>query len=229
MTHLYKRVARNHAGRDIIAGDVHGHFSKLRQALDAINFNPTVGDRLFFVGDLVDRGPESLEATDWLALPYVHAVRGNHEQMAVDHAAGLSDPEVYIANGGAWFLGLTVPEQREIAATFEALPLAIELETENGMVGIVHAECPIERFADLETDLDKDAMCSWSIAENLIWSRAPLMGVRADHVQDVLAVVVGHTPRRYVTTIGNHIYIDTQAWRGGEFTLLDAATLQPAR
>jgi len=221
----YKRVLCNTQGRDIIVGDVHGHFTKLGAALSAIMFSPEDGDRLFFVGDLVDRGPESLEATTWLALPWVHAVRGNHEQMAIDHVAGMSDSENYIANGGAWFLGLSTQEQQEIAATFDALPLAIELETEHGMVGIVHAEVPIERFADIEVELQ--GPCGYAIEQNLTWSRAPYMGVRCDHVQDVLAVVVGHTPKPTWTTIGNHIYIDTAAWRGGEFTLLDAATLRP--
>lgn len=228
MPALYKRVPRNTIGRDLIVGDVHGHFTKLRQALYAIGFDEQA-DRLFFVGDLVDRGPESLEATEWLAHPWVHAVRGNHEQMAVDDVAGMSDPEVYIANGGAWFMGLTRAEQCEIASTLDMLPLAIELETEHGMVGIVHAEVPIPRFADLELALHADSLRSRSIADNLMWSRAPLMGVRVDHVQDVLAVVVGHTPKSRCTTCGNHIYIDTQAWRGGEFTILNAATLQPVR
>ena len=50
----------NPAGRDLAAGDVHGHFDTLEQALEQIAFDP-VSDRLFSVGDLVDRGPR-LEA-----------------------------------------------------------------------------------------------------------------------------------------------------------------------
>ncbi|EOV9087845.1 metallophosphoesterase [Pseudomonas aeruginosa] len=43
-------------------------------------FSPT-HDRLFVVGDLIDRGPGSHRCARFLAQPYVHAVRGNHEDM----------------------------------------------------------------------------------------------------------------------------------------------------
>lgn len=79
---LVARFARNPLGRDLIAGDVHGHFSRLAAALDAVAFDP-VRDRLFSVGDLVDRGPESDHALDWLARPWFYAVSGNHEDMAI--------------------------------------------------------------------------------------------------------------------------------------------------
>lgn len=43
--------------------------------------------------------------------------------------------------GGAWLLGLPETEQRGYAELFDDLPLAIEVETAAGAVGIVHAEC----------------------------------------------------------------------------------------
>ena len=61
-----QRFELNTAGRDFGVGDIHGYFTKLQAALDAIGFNPAV-DRLFSVGDLVDRGPESAEVDTWLA------------------------------------------------------------------------------------------------------------------------------------------------------------------
>ena len=49
-----RRMIANLRGRDLAVGDIHGHFQRLQQCLDAVGFDPAV-DRLFSVGDLVDR------------------------------------------------------------------------------------------------------------------------------------------------------------------------------
>ena len=41
-------------GRDLVVGDVHGHFPTLRHALAELEVGPA--DRLFSLGDLIDRG-----------------------------------------------------------------------------------------------------------------------------------------------------------------------------
>ena len=56
-------------GRDLVVGDVHGCFRTLDGALCELRFD-TDSDRLFGVGDLVDRGPHSAEA---LALRFAFA------------------------------------------------------------------------------------------------------------------------------------------------------------
>lgn len=86
---MIHRYTLNERGKDYAVGDVHGHFTKLQQQLDAIGFNQDV-DRLFSVGDLVDRGPECDRVLDWLAKPWFHPVRGNHESA---HEAGLTKDE----------------------------------------------------------------------------------------------------------------------------------------
>ncbi|MTV47267.1 metallophosphoesterase, partial [Streptococcus pneumoniae] len=73
-------------------------------------------DRLFSVGDLVDRGIESHLVCDWIANPWFHAVRGNHDDFAIRHAKiGALDFENYTRNGGAWFIALPQDEQLTIA------------------------------------------------------------------------------------------------------------------
>lgn len=226
---LYKRIARNqHGGRDYIAGDLHGTLTRFMAALHGTGFDPDAGDRLFLVGDLVDRGPESDQMLTLLEQHWVHAVRGNHEDMAIEWANGTyTDRRNYIDNGGGWFLSLTRPEQRQFADAFSCLPYAIELETDGGLVGIVHADCPTQLFADLEHALagpnaEAFAMCC-------TWSRDRIESQFDGNVDDVRAVVVGHTPMENWTSLGNHIYIDTMGWRGKQFTILDAATLQPVK
>ena len=46
-------------------GDVQGCFNELQGLLDEINFDPTE-DQLWFVGDLINRGPESLRTLEFI-------------------------------------------------------------------------------------------------------------------------------------------------------------------
>lgn len=222
---MIKHFTRNTAGRDLIVGDIHGCFSRLQVHLDSIGFDPT-RDRLFSVGDLVDRGPESELALEWLARPWFHAVRGNHEQMAIDAAGGLFDQRNYIANGGAWFLGMTPPERTLFADAFSALPIAMELETAAGLVGIVHADCPGADWSEMQPQLSGPR--SQGFEMQCMWSRDRISYQVQDGVAGVVAVVVGHTPMERMTSLGNVLYIDTGAvFRGRDFTIIDAATLRP--
>jgi len=133
---LIKRFERNTAGRDFAVGDIHGHFTRLQAALDVAGFNPAA-DRLFSVGDLVDRGPECRDALDWLDKPWFNAVRGNHDDYVCRFDT--CDVDNWVYNGGAWFAGLARDEQQEFAVQFSDLPVAIEVETSRGLVGILHA------------------------------------------------------------------------------------------
>ena len=56
------RFAQNTVGRDFAVGDIHGCFTELQRGLEAIGFDPST-DRLFSVGDLVDRGSNAQAAT----------------------------------------------------------------------------------------------------------------------------------------------------------------------
>lgn len=65
---------------DYIIGDVQGCFEPLIKLLDHINYHQTT-DRLWFVGDLVNRGPHSLEVLRFIKnLPdHTQIVLGNHD------------------------------------------------------------------------------------------------------------------------------------------------------
>jgi serine/threonine protein phosphatase 1 len=232
---LVRRFAANPtpAGRDLIVGDVHGCFAKLRAALDAVGFDPDAGDRLFSVGDLVDRGPESADVLWWLDQPWFAAVAGNHEEMAASFAAGLVPRDLYAANGGAWLIGATAAERLPFADAFAALPVAIELETAAGLVCLVHAECPRPTWADFRDALADGGPEAEHVGTMARWSRHRISTGDATAVPDVLAVVVGHTPVERPVALGNVVFIDTGAWlQGGlsprAFTILDAATLDAA-
>lgn len=228
-----RRFSRNTQGRDFIVGDIHGHFSKLAAHLGAIGFDPDEGDRLFSVGDLVDRGPECDSVLQWLEAPWFFAVQGNHEDMAIRWPNGNMDASLYMRNGGTWNVTKTRDESLAYADALATLPIAIELETARGLVGIVHADCPLPSWQDFTAQLEspdigpgrlKDIISSaqWDRTRlNLPGLSGPVAGVRA--------VVVGHTPLDEPTWADNVLHIDTGGWhpRGAGFTVIDADTLLP--
>lgn len=225
---LLKHFKKNESGRDLIIGDIHGHFSKAYAALLNVGFDPAI-DRVFSVGDLVDRGPESINATDWLAKPWFHAVRGNHEQMCIEQI----DQYMHMVNGGAWFIALTSEEKREYIEAFFQLPIALTIETVEGRVGVVHADPNADSWTRLEHHLSAE-IPDEGFVQGCIWSRERITSEFGGEVDGIRAVVVGHTPVERMTSLGNVIYIDTGAWLpearfpGKAFTILDAATLSPA-
>lgn len=217
-----QHLPRNDSGRDFVVGDIHGCFDKLRQALNDVAFNEA-RDRLFSVGDLVDRGTQSDESIDWIAKPWFHAVRGNHEQMAIGVAAGRHDLSSYLVNGGAWFMGMTEDRQRLYAEIFDGLPIAIEIETSAGLVGVIHAD-----LGDY-TDWHEFTAALGSATSNnqrhrlreiALWSRTRISYGVTTPIDGVRAVYVGHTPVDEVKRLGNVIYIDTGAVFGKKLTVV---------
>jgi serine/threonine protein phosphatase 1 len=220
-----QRFAANTAGRDFAAGDIHGHFSRLQATLDAAGFDPVV-DRLFSVGDLIDRGPECRDALDWLAKPWFHPVRGNHDDFVVHFDT--CDVFSWICNGGSWFTGLSPPEQQAFALQFAELPIAIEIETPDGLVGIIHADCPVSSWDQLRAELqlpESDKQLR-AVLLRCMWSRTRIQAGDTRGVHGLRALVVGHTPLRQPVVLGNVYHIDTAGWLDGYFTLLDLTTLQ---
>jgi serine/threonine protein phosphatase 1 len=207
-----QKFERNRVGLDYVVGDIHGCFDRLRIALDQVGFDKSK-DRLFSVGDLVDRGPASLDAMDWLDQPWFFAVRGNHEQMAINFEKGHNHAFQYERNGGRWFINLDAQSQFRIAQRFNELPYAIEVDTPNGTFGIVHAEVPGNNWLRLR-DPGKEEQ------EIALWERDRYMDDDQSLVEGIDRVYVGHTPVKRPVQLGNVFYIDTGAVFGGALTIV---------
>ena len=88
--------------RRFAIGDIHGCAKALRSVIEAID--PQREDELVFLGDYVDRGPDSRDAIDQIidlqTRTQVVALRGNHEIMLMGVAMNGLDDSVWRANGG---------------------------------------------------------------------------------------------------------------------------------
>ena len=87
--------------RRFAIGDVHGCMKSLRTLIEEIA--PEPDDELIFLGDYVDRGPDSRDVLsqmlDLRERCRLIALRGNHEIMMLGVLAGL-DPTHWLASGG---------------------------------------------------------------------------------------------------------------------------------
>lgn len=146
---IVRRLPSNSRGRDFYIGDLHGCSDHLTRLLEHVAFDPS-SDRVFSVGDLVDRGPDSLGATEFLEKPWFFAVLGNHEiwSLAVLHVAGFSEWEERLRYRDHldWHSKLTIEDRARIIERLRSLPLALEIEQpQGGFIGVIHAQLPIHR------------------------------------------------------------------------------------
>lgn len=220
----FRRLPANDVGRDFVVGDVHGCFDTLALLLEQVAFDPGC-DRLLSVGDLVDRGPRSWQALDWLAQMWLFAVRGNHEQMAIDYDGSEVWRERYARNGGEWFMALPPAQQQRYRQVFAALPLAIELPVGNRRVGLIHADCPEDDWVVFQARLasGETVACSsgLSVLQEAIWSRDRIHGqAPRARVAGVDVLCVGHTPVSLARQCDNVLYLDTGAVYGRQLTML---------
>jgi serine/threonine protein phosphatase 1 len=90
--------------RYYIIGDIHGYYIKLKRLFDIISGEIRENDIIIFLGDYIDRGPDSFEVIDYLLKISVmyNAVflTGNHEDMFLDFYTRGENYFNYIRNGG---------------------------------------------------------------------------------------------------------------------------------
>jgi len=74
-------------GRVILVGDVHGCMDELRDLLDHVRWQPS-NDTVVLLGDLVNKGPKSVEVVRFAQAHGFLAVRGNHDEAALTRREG---------------------------------------------------------------------------------------------------------------------------------------------
>lgn len=225
-------------GRHLVVGDIHGKYEELQRLLEYVNYDPA-SDVVYSVGDMIDRGPDSVKVIDFFQQEGRYAVRGNHEEMAYDR----SWKDVWLRNGGYQCMeslekdGLTVEWLLNVIAP---LPFVIDVgenEDEHSF-RIVHAEMPADWSEDVFQQILENSRHSDDPGiEPLLWSRW-LIKRAARNVENMKPshyeiyfdpdryrkVIVGHTLIVRPIKCGDHWFIDTGAGKNGRLTLIDAIT-----
>ncbi|HNZ22163.1 MAG TPA: metallophosphoesterase [Polyangiaceae bacterium] len=120
--------------RTVIVGDVHGCCAELQELLARVGFSDD--DHLYFVGDLVGRGPDTLGVLALAQQLGAVAVRGNHEQKLLSFVQSQREggPLVRLGPG---HLQLVHSLSEQDWAWLEAMPLWHDLPEHD--LRIVHA------------------------------------------------------------------------------------------
>lgn len=198
------------AGKTFVCGDIHGSFDLLERVLKQISFNKDE-DRLICVGDIIDRGPESINALHYLSQAWFYSVLGNHERMLLETLEHV--PHVksnWYNNGGRWFELVDAKQVKdEWYAAISELPLAIEVATHAGNVGIVHASVPDGMsWPDFIKKLKQGDWQSYGYAT---WGRQK-KGTPDIEIKGIERVYAGHIVLSEMRQTQNFFQIDTGAF-----------------
>lgn len=209
-----RHLPANLLGRDFVVGDIHGCLSELRLLLAAVGFDIR-RDRLFSVGDLVDRGPLSREALSLLAEPWFFAARGNHEQMICDY---WKNPSEHPKLAQPWAAGFSAKEIHAQSGMIQKLPHVIKVGDGSGAFYVLHAELWRQGAMLTEKMIDECLFGDQGRAvEKVLWSRAVSDAHEAGrlgaiHDLALPRIFCGHTIKEAPTPIGRCIYLDTGAF-----------------
>lgn len=217
--------------RAYVVGDVHGRLDLLDRLLASIERDvqrrSARKSLLVFLGDLIDRGPDSRGVVERLRTyrhdrlkPYFLA--GNHEEVLLRLLAGeLGILSSWLKFGGAECLqsyGLDpqslygISERASLAAVRDVIP-----PQHNRFIGGFADTLSFGDYLFVHAGIRPGIDLSLQSQTDLRWIRAPFLEDNSDHG---VMVVHGHTISAAVEELSNRIGIDTGAYRTGVLTAL---------
>lgn len=170
--------------RIFVIGDIHGCAATLRRLIEEA-LRPLPADRIFLLGDLIDRGPDSKGVLDYIfelrerGLP-VTSIRGNHEEMYLLAGADAYSLELWKLNGGlATLTSFNVDHPHDIPRRYRdelnALPLYI----------------PLDDFVLVHAGLNFDTPYPFDDTDAMLWTRSHYVDRQRISGRRLIS---GHTP-----------------------------------
>lgn len=215
-----------------VIGDIHGRIDLLMDMIaliedDAKKVNQPI--HLIFLGDYIDRGPNSAQVLDylnhfipqWAKITYL---RGNHEQLILDVIDGTAkdaEMEAWLYHGGretlaSYGIGTSTvySDDKDAirAALIHAMPSNHQLFLRN-----THFSKITGPYIFVHAGLRPGIPLDQQTPQDLLWIREPFLSFNGDFGA---IVVHGHSIRREVDNRANRIGIDTGAYATGRLTAL---------
>lgn len=166
--------------RRIFIGDIHGHYDGLMRLLEAVDLD--LQDNVYFVGDLIDRGPQSRQVVDYVRNNGYRCVMGNHEQLLLEAfpngEAHMPAFQGWLYSGGQSTLSsyTKVDDLFDHVNWIKSLPFYLDL----GDIWLVHAGLNPQRTLEEQT------------SHEYCWIRDIFHSYKQPYFSDKL-IITGHT------------------------------------
>lgn len=209
-------------------GDIHGRADLLDRLHDKIEADLSTAPEktaIVYLGDYVDRGPDSHGVIERLVRPRFTGVEtvallGNHEDMLLQFMDAPYGASLWLSNGGDATLA---SYKVKVPASFDEL-----LFTQRALLGAMPrhhkqflASLPEQvQFGDylfVHAGIKPGLPLDRQSREHMIWIRDVFLNSEVDHG---LIVVHGHTIVHEVEWMPNRIGVDTGAYTTGRLTAL---------
>jgi len=228
--------------RHFVLGDLHGMYGELLDLLEKAKYDPAK-DVIYSVGDLIDRGPHSVECVQFFTenlQPQVYSALGNHEYMSMTPMWMAS----WMHNGGLETIDSLKAHDKDehwLRDQIADLPWIIEVGDldDDNCFRIVHADylpCWSDQYGEKALDVAWDG--DYFNGENFdvqafIWSRETISWGQ-DNVRHMKPIhygmefhpdrkrqnFVGHSGVKKVTRIGDITFLDTM-WSGNKLSMIE--------
>lgn len=231
---LFKgKQARRHAlpagERAYVIGDVHGRRDLLEVLIKAIEQDidtaEEVRSSVIFLGDLIDRGPDSKGVIDlartWTDYRAIRFLMGNHEEMFLDSFKDLEVLRHFLKHGGReTIMSYGVTRKQFNSLTVEELQdLIKKLVPKEHRHFIKRFEDKIEMgdYLFVHAGINPKRPMAEQRSRDMRWIREPFLNNTDRHSH---MIVHGHTILEEIDERPNRIGIDTGAYRFGKLTAL---------
>jgi serine/threonine protein phosphatase 1 len=203
-------------GNIYVIGDLHGCLAPLQRLLE--HLEPDLHqDRLVFMGDYIDRGPDSRGVVDYILqlkarypAKNIICLRGNHEVMFSDFLGG-KNREIFLFNGGmvtlSEYWGENWDEETEFVLPLDHQRFYRDLLPFYASDGYIFVHGGLKPGIPLKHQIDAD----------LYWIRGDFIAATEDFGG---RVIFGHTPFKQPLILPNKIGIDTGLVYGNFLTCL---------
>ena len=161
-----------------LIGDLQGCYSSLSQLLQKLDFSPS-RDTLYLLGDLVNRGPKSLEVLENLIKwgSSAQCVLGNHDL----HLLAASTGARALRPDDTLDLILNSPQKTHLLDWLRHRPMAMHLSLPKNEILMIHA----------------GVLPSWTLDQTLSYAKEVEMVLQSNQYADFFNHMYGNQPSRW--------------------------------